>query len=199
MENREISQQLEEMRSQIAILKGKLENQKIVNEKQLRNSMTKHMSKIDRRMLTMIVLGCISLVYCTWFFTTQMQLSNAFTFATAALLSSCLAITIYKHCSFRRIDISRGNIVDVIERLTNIKKHYGEWWKIGLPLILVWYAWLMYEVLTTYNYVPYVIGFCFGSTFGIIIGLIAGSKVNRKIANETQEILDQIHELQQMQ
>ena len=89
--------------------------------------------------------------------------------------------------------------MDVIERLTNIKKHYGEWWKIGLPLILVWYAWLMYEVLTTYNYVPYVIGFCFGSTFGIIIGLIAGSKVNRKIANETQEILDQIHELQQMQ
>ena len=198
MENRELSRELEEMRSQIAILKSKLENQKIVNEKQLRNSMTKHMSKIDRRMLTIIVLGCLSLIYCTWYFTALMQLSHAFTFATAAILSGCLAITIHKHHSFRRIDLSRGNILDVVERLTNIKRHYREWWKIGLPLVLIWYGWLLYEVLTTYNYEPHIIGFSLGSAFGITIGLIAGFKVNSKIVNETQEILDQIHELQQM-
>ena len=199
MENKEISQQLEEMRSQIAMLKGKLEKQKIVNEKQLRNSMTKHISKIDRRMLTTVILGCLSLVYCTWFFTTRMQLSNAFTLATAALLCGCLAITIHKHWSFRHIDISRGNILDVIERLTNIKKHYSEWWKTALPILLVWYGWWLYEVLTTYNYESYILGFSLGSALGIIIGLIAGFNVNRKIANETQEILNQIHELQQMQ
>lgn len=198
MENREVSQQLEEMRQQIAILKGKLETQKIVNEKQLRNSMTKHMSKIDRRMLVTIILGCLSLAYCTWFFTTRMHLSHAFTFATAAMVSVCLAITIHKHYSFRRIDISHGNIMDVIERLTKIKKHYGEWWKIGLPLVLVWYAWLMYEVLATYNFEPYIMGFSLGSAFGIVIGLIAGFKFNQKIVKETEEILDQIKELQQM-
>ena len=87
----------------------------------------------------------------------------------------------------------------MIERLTNIKKHYSEWWKTALPILLVWYGWWLYEVLTTYNYESYILGFSLGSALGIIIGLIAGFNVNRKIANETQEILNQIHELQQMQ
>ena len=78
--------QLEEMREQIAMLKGKLENQKIVNEKQLRNSMTNKMSKIDRTMFGTVIAGLIALIYCTWFFTSLMHLSAAFTFATAALI-----------------------------------------------------------------------------------------------------------------
>ena len=199
MENRDFSREMEEMRSQIAMLKGKLENQKIVTEQQLRSSMTQKMSKIDKRMFTTIILGCCSLVYCTWFFTTRMHLSHAFTFATAALISACLAISIYKYISFRRIDLSRGHVLDVVERLTNIKKHYREWWKTGLPILLLWYGWWIYELLTIYNYESYIVGLCFGSAFGIAIGLIAGFKVNNKIANETDEILKQIHELQQMQ
>lgn len=199
MENRDISMQLEEMREQIAMLKGKLENQKIVNEKQLRNSMTNKMSKIDRTMLGTVIAGLIALIYCTWFFTSLMHLSAAFTFATAALISACLVITLYKHHSFRRIDISRGNIIDVVERLTKINKHYNNWWKIALPILLVWYGWFAYELLTLYNYNSHVIGICVGCFVGGVIGLYAGFKINSKIVKETDEILCQIHELQQMQ
>lgn len=198
MENREISRELEEMRSQIEILKCKLENQKIINEQQLRSSMTNKMSNIDKTMLRTIILGFLALIYCTWYFTTTMRLSPAFTFATSVLISACLAITIYKHYSFRRIDLVRDHILDVVERLTKINKHYNNWWKIALPILLIWYGWFAYELLTLYNYNSHVIGICVGSFVGIVVGSIAGFKVNNKIVRETNEILAQIHELQQM-
>lgn len=198
MENREISRELEEMRSQIEILKCKLENQKIINEQQLRNSMTNKMSNIDKTMLRTIILGFLALIYCTWYFTTTMRLSPAFTFATSALISACLAITIYKHYSFRRIDLVRDHILDVVERLTKINKHFSSWWKTALPILLLWYGWWMYEMLTTYHNQTYIIGICVGSFVGIVVGSIAGFKVNNKIVRETNEILAQIHELQQM-
>lgn len=197
MENRELSRELEEMRSQIAMLKSKLDNQKIVTEQQLRSSMKTKMSKIDKTMFSTIIAGCFALAYCSWFFTTRMQLSIAFTVATSALISACLAITIYKHYSFRRIDLTRGNIIDVTERLTKIKQHYSEWWKSALPILLVWYGWWLYEMFMFYGNAPYVVGLCSGSAVGIIVGLIIGLKINRKIANEANDIINQIRELQQ--
>lgn len=198
MENRDISRELEEMRSQMAILKEKLESQRIVNEQQLRNSTTKKMSKIDKRILTTIILGINALVYCTWYFTTRMQLSVAFTIATISLMVVCLAITIYKHHAFRRIDLSRGNVLDVVERLTKIRKHYNEWWKTAVPILLVWYGWWMYELLTIYTHESYIRSISVGSCVGVVVGLIAGYKINNKIVNEADEIVEQIRELQKM-
>lgn len=198
MENRDLSLELEELRSQMTILKGKLETQKIVTEQQLRHSMSKKMSKIDKTMLRTVIGGCLAFIYCTWIFT-RMHLSLPFIFATAVLLGACLAITIYKHYSFRRIDLSEGNLLDVVERLTKIKRHYRDWWKTALPILLVWYGWWMYELLTIYDYNSYAFGIYAGSAVGIIVGLAIGYKINSNIVKETNEILNQIKELQQMQ
>ena len=198
MENRDTSLELEEMRSQIEILKSKLNNQKIINEQQLRYSMSKKMSKIDKTMLRTVIGGCLAFIYCTWVFT-WMRLSFPFIFATAILLSACLAITIYKHYSFRRINLSGGNLLEVVEQLTKIKRHYRDWWKTALPILLAWYGWWMYELLTIYNFNSYALGIYLGSAVGIIVGLVIGYKINSNIVNETNEILNQIKELQQMQ
>ena len=198
MENRELSREIDEMRLQIAMLKEKLESQKIVSQQQLRNSMSTKMSKIEKRMLTTIILGINALVYCIWYFTTRMQLSVAFTIATILLMVVCLAITIYKHHAFRRIDLSRGNVLDVVERLTKIRKHYNEWWKTAVPILLVWYGWWMYELLTIYTHESYIISISVGSCVGVVVGLIAGYKINNKIVNEADEIVEQIHELQKV-
>lgn len=48
MENMIYSQELEEMRSQVAILKKKLEKQAIINDAHIRNSMTAKQSDMTR-------------------------------------------------------------------------------------------------------------------------------------------------------
>mgnify|MGYP003501895248 CR=1 FL=1 len=69
MENTFISHELEEMRSQISILKEKLEKQNIVNEQHIRNSMKSKASDINRIVTVTIVLGVFALVYPAWFST----------------------------------------------------------------------------------------------------------------------------------
>ena len=70
-DNRIISQELEEMRSQISLLKDKLEKQAIVNAEHIKRSVRSKMSEINRTVTATIFIGTFALIYCTWFFASQ--------------------------------------------------------------------------------------------------------------------------------
>ena len=114
------------------------------------------------------------------------------------MLAVCLALTIAQKVTLGRIDFSQGNLVETAEKLSKIKKHYQDWYKIAIPMIIVWLGWLIYEMngiigLNT----PMGIGFCCGAGIGAIIGGIIGVRINKKVVRKATEILDQITELQQ--
>lgn len=182
------------MRSQISILKDKLEKQNIVNERHIRNSMKSKMSDINRTVAGTIILGSLALPYCTWFFWSQ-DLSPVFVIATAIMLIICLALTILQQLRLRKLDFSEGALVETAVKLSEVRKHYSEWHRIAIPMIIVWFCWLMYEVISNMGTEPYVIGFCCGAFVGGIIGGILGFRVNRKVVRRATEILDQIEDL----
>ena len=191
-----ISNELEEMRSQISALKEKLDKQTIVNEEHIRRSMKSKMSDINKTVTATIVLGIIALVYCTWFFYSQ-GCSLVFVGATAVMLAVCLGLTIGQKVSLGRMDFSKGNLIETAEGLSKIKTHYQNWHKIAIPTIIVWVAWMLYEMNTLLGLdSPMAIGFCCGALVGCIFGGIAGHRINRKIVHKATEILDQIEELQ---
>lgn len=194
-ENTLISRELEEMRSQIGILRKKLEKQKIVNEKHIRNSMKSKASDMNRIIWGSIIAGTFALPYCTWFFWSQ-HMSLSFIIATAAMLSVCLGLTIAQQVTLRRLNFSQGNLVDVATKLSKVRTHYREWWKTATPLLTVWFTWLMYEIISSMGSGPYVIGFCCGALIGGIIGGIIGFRINRKVVGKANEILNQIEEIQ---
>ncbi|MBO5108844.1 MAG: hypothetical protein J6B97_10495 [Bacteroidales bacterium] len=190
-----ISHELEQMRSQIGILKDKLEKQNIVNEQHIRNSMKSKMSSINRTIAGTIVAGAFALPYCTWFFWSQ-DLSKLFIVATAIMLTVCLGLTILQQVRLKNLDFSGSNLVETAEQLSKVKKHYSEWHWVALPMIIIWLGWLMYEMISKLGNEPYVIGFCCGAAVGAIIGGIIGFRINRKVIRKTGEILEQIEELQ---
>ena len=190
-----ISHELEQMRSQIGILKDKLEKQNIVNEQHIRNSMKSKMSSINRTIAGTIVAGAFALPYCTWFFWSQ-DLSKLFIVATAIMLTVCLGLTILQQVRLKNLDFSGSNLVETAEQLSKVKKHYSEWKWVALPMIIIWLGWLMYEMISKLGNEPYVIGFCCGAAVGAIIGGIIGFRINRKVIRKTGEILEQIEELQ---
>ena len=195
MENTFISHELEEMRSQIGILKEKLEKQNIVNERHIRNSMKSNMSSINKTVTMTIFLGIFAFVYCTWFFWSQ-GLSTLFVVATAIMLAVCLGLTIAKQVTLKRLDFSSGNLVEVAEKLGGIKKHYQDWIKIAIPMILIWFSWLIYEMISTLGVSPMTMGFCTGAVLGGLIGGFVGMRMNKKVITKTTEILSQIKDLQ---
>ena len=190
-----ISNELEQMRSQISLLKDKLEKQNIVNEQHIRRSMKSKMSSINRTIAGTIIAGAFALPYCTWFFWSQ-DLSKLFIVATAIMLTVCLGLTILQQVRLKNLDFSDSNLVETAEELSKVKKHYSEWHWVAIPMIIIWLGWLMYEMISKLGNEPYVIGFCCGAAVGAIIGGIIGFRINRKVIRKTGEILEQIEELQ---
>ena len=192
-----ISYELEEMRAQLGMLKDKLEKQTIINETHIRNSMKSKMSDINKTVTGTIIAGVFALCYCTWFFYWQ-DFSLAFVIATFVMLAVCLGSTIAQRVILGKMDFSQGNLVETAEKLSKIKKHYQDWYKIAIPMIIVWFGWMMYEMISIHGMEsPMAIGFCCGAIIGGILGGILGMRINRKVARKATEILDQISELQQ--
>ena len=192
-----ILHELEEMRAQLGMLKDKLEKQTIINETHIRNSMKSKMSDINKTVTGTIIAGVFALCYSTWFFYWQ-DFSLAFVIATFVMLAVCLGITIAQRVILGKMDFSQGNLVETAEKLSKIKKHYQDWYKIAIPMIIVWFGWMIYEMLSIHGMEsPMAIGFCCGALIGGVIGGIIGMRINRKVARKATEILVQIEELQQ--
>ena len=195
MENKIYSQELEEMRSQVAILKKKLDKQTIISDSHIRNSMTSTRSDMTRIIAATILVGVLSMPYCTWIFY-KYGFSLYFIIASDIMLAVCVGLTIKQRCALKNLDFTQGNLVDVAEKLNKVKTHYHEWIKIALPMILIWVSWLAYEILTKMEPSPMQMGFLLGSAAGVIIGGFFGYRINRKIVGKSTEILKQIEELQ---
>ena len=192
-----ISHELEEMKTQLGMLKDKLEKQTIINKTHIRNSMKSKMSDINKTVTGSIIACVFALGYCTWFFYWQ-NCSLAFVIATFVMLAVCLGLTIVQRITLGRMDFSKGNLVETTEKLSKIKTHYMDWYKIAIPMIIVWVGWMMYEMLKIHGIESTMaVSFCIGALAGVILGGIAGMRINRKVVSKAAEILDQISELQQ--
>ena len=113
------------------------------------------------------------------------------------MLVVCLLLTVIERIKLGRLDFSQGNIVETARTLNKIKTHYQEWYKIAIPMIVIWLAWLVYEMSGILGWEsPIAIGFYCGAGIGVIIGAFAGARINRKITGKATEILNQIEDLQ---
>ena len=194
MENTFISHELEEMRTQISILKQQLEKQTIVNENHIRLSMKSKAGDLNRTIRLTVGGGIFALIYCPIVFA-HLGCSVPFVIVTTVILAICLILTIRQKVVLGRLDFSQGNLVEIAQSLGNIRKHYIRWTRMFAPaIIILWYAWCMYEFVYMDSAGGMVICIC--GTIGGIIGGIIGVSINRKVVRKADEILSQIEELQ---
>ena len=193
-----LSHELEQMRTQIGMLKQKLEQQAIVNDTHIRNSMKSKISDLNRTILGTIFAGIFAVIFAPMTFFIQ-GCSLTFIIATAVMLAVCLGLTIVQKMNLgKMMDLSQGNLVETAEKLSKVRTHYKEWYKIAIPMILVWGGWMIYEMVQVLGIEsPTAIGFYCGAGVGLLIGGIIGSRINRKVVRQANEILAQIEELQQ--
>lgn len=198
MENNTLlSNELEQMRSQIGMLKQKLEQQAIVNDMHIRNSMKSNISDLNRTVRATIFAGIFAVVFAPVTFYIQ-GASLAFVISTAVMLAVCLGLTIVQKINLgKMMDLSQGNLVETAEKLSKVRTHYKDWYKIAIPMLLAWGGWMIYEMVQVLGVdSPTAVGFYSGAGVGLIIGGIIGARVNRKVVNKANEILSQIEELQ---
>lgn len=188
--------ELEEMKQQMALLKKKLEQQKIVNENVLRSAMKKKFYGLNKRVRVIFIMGIFVAIWAPGNFT-LLGFSPLFCAATAVMLLFSAFKTFQYHRKLWRLNFSQSNLIELSEQLTLLRKRYKEWYKIAWTMLIPWFIWIIYEGYKLYG--EESVWFLGGSAVGVIIGGLIGTRINNNIIRQTDELLEQIDEYKKMQ
>ena len=188
--------ELVQMREQRAALRSKLATQQIVSEKLILSAIKNGVSKINRFGIIYIVCGCIAIPYCAWSFGFS-GFSQLVIWGTVLFLLLCVGGTIFIHKGLRNADISRGNMVEVGERVARLRKQYGMWHFVTVPLLFVWLYFGYLEICTLYPDPEVQQIFIVTALAGGVIGAFFGLKMHFKVVRMADDVLAHIKDLQE--
>ena len=184
---------LENMRQQMTTLKNKLNQQEIVNDRLMRRSMKNEVNTITRRYYIIMALGLFMIPYGYWCFVKLCGLSLFFWIVTSIFMLICVGATYYTLRKINDPDMMNRNLVEARKKVASAKKFEANWLFFGIPAVVLWMSWFLYE---TYQLHGGGIsnGLFWGGCIGGIIGAICGLSLNFKTQRQYQDIIDQIEE-----
>ena len=186
-------QELEELRGQVSLLKEKLMRQQIISERAIIEAAQKGIGKLNKTGKVWGAFGIFAVVYCTFIFH-RFGFSDAFVAFTGVFLLICAGVTIYAHWGISSIDVSRGNLVDIAQRLIRFRKIYSRYHLFSIPALLVW-CYFLYQ--DAQHMLEYAEGFLIAGCVGGLIGAVIGLKAHFKVIRDTDKVLKNISELMQ--
>ena len=186
--------ELEQMREQLSLLKDKLREHEIVNERAIMQSVKRSVGSINHRGALHIIFGALAVPFCCWVFS-SMGLSENFVIGTGLMLGMCAIATIYAHIGLNFINVSRDNLVQVGLRTVHLRKIYKAWYYIAVPMLLVWIYFLYGEFAELFSDKQELNGILLAAAIGGLIGGAIGIRLHFKTIHEADEILEHIQDL----
>ncbi len=184
--------ELEDMRSQLAAFKKKLDNQEIVNDRLLRRAISKNLSGIHRVRNTFLVLGVfaiyINIHYCLMF-----NLSYWFMGYAMLIIAYEIYNTLKYHKNIEDININNADLLTTVKELKTLKSRYNHAFLNSAPLLAIFIGWMLYEVNLNYG-AHFTKHYIIMVGIGIIIGGALGLMLNRKVVRACNEIIKDIEE-----
>ena len=185
--------EFDEMRQQMAILKDKLENQTIVNDRFIRRSIKRSVGTINRRYLVLAIVALAMIPYGYWAFVVLNGLSVALWLTMCLLMLIVVGFMYYNGRDLRDDDLMGGNLLDVKRKVTLAKKRDANWLWFGIPAAMLWFGWFMYEESQTGLFSQGALLFFIVC---MIAGLVLGLMVHFKTQRHYRDAIDQIEELE---
>ena len=186
--------ELENMRQQMTTLKKKLDQQEIVNDHFLRRSMKKEVNNINCRYNIIMALCVLMIPYGYWCFVVLSHLSIAFWIVTSIFMLICGAATFYNSRKISDPNLMNHNLVEARKKVASAKKFEANWLLFGIPAVILWFGWFVYEIYQIQGG-DFNNGFFWGGCIGGIIGAFFGIKMHFKTQRQYQDIIDQIEDI----
>ena len=198
MEKYITSPELEEMKQQICLLKGKLEKQTIINDHIIRQAMQQKVSGMHKDTIIMIVVAIIGIPYCFFFF---MLVGFSYWLAAGTvlfLLASLVKLNQNKKKLSRIRTLLNENLVECGKSVLLLKKEILQSFKIMRPILAVWVIWFFAEIffVLPQDDNDFIISITCGSLVGLLIGLGLGISKHKKDMKTIKDILLQIKDLE---
>lgn len=199
-QNNNISE-LESLRVQMAEFKQQLNQQEIVNDRLLAESMKKKMSWIKNYFI--FELAILPVLFITWLGLREiMHLSwwNVCFLITLCSIDVLADYHINLH-SLKTADYLHCNLIATVEKLVRMKHQRALQMAISIPMVVIWLLWAGIEVYNGLDFATcdfqsgFLKGGLVGGAIGGVAGLIFAFKVYHKMQKINDDIISQIKEL----
>lgn len=202
MEEKNIMTELEQMREQMQVLRGKLDKQEIVSDKLIRNSVRSKMSWIKKFVYVEFLL--LPVTAFVWFGIKEVFNLSWINYAILMIMSTIDAILDYRInvASLNFEKVADGSLTDTLQKLIRMKQMRAKSFFIMLPLVVLWCVWTGIEMwqgvgsLGEADSLMRTAGYSGlgGLIIGIPIGLFAAFRIYRKMQRTNDELIAQIGE-----
>ena len=190
--------EMQEMKEQMALLKETLRKEQIVNDRLLREAMHGKVERIHRKAW---VVGLCALYVCTfgiWSFH-ELGLSWYLIGATVAMMIYSVVKTIIIHRRLAANNVMTDDLRTVAHAAKRLKEDYIRSLYGGMAMVFVWFIWLAMEILfgqTVYAESSIMVrGGMLGMLFfGGVIGFILGYRIHRRVLSLCDDIIRQVDE-----
>lgn len=189
-----MTNELEQMRDQIAILRRKLDKETIINERLLRRAMHDKVRGITRDNRAMIIVGTLATPYMAVTFH-HLGMSLAFCIASCLLMIVCIVATWWGQRDLHADELLDGDVVSVGKKVLRLKQMNDRWLWYAIPMLVLWLAWLIWEAYQQIGGTPLFYGFVTGGAVGVVVGGVIGGMVRRRTQRRAREVLAHIEEL----
>ena len=160
----------------------------------MRRSMRNEVDTITRRYYLIMAVGLFMIPYGYWCFVKLCGLSLFFWIATSIFMLICVGATFYTNRKISDPNLMNHNLVEARKKVASAKKFEADWLFFGIPAVVLWLGWFMYEVYQIHGG-AIDNGFFWGGCIGGIIGAICGLSLNFRTQRQYQDIIDQIEDL----
>ena len=182
-------QELETLRSQMDLLRKKLEQETIVNEKLMRETMRSRVSTINRQGWISIVVAILMILWTPLFFN---HFSTTFIITTIVFMLVDAILTYIIHKQVNERQLMSEDMRTVANKMRTLKKRYQWSTIIELPLVIAWCVWFCYEIIQQTKGSWHIIAISIA--IGAIIGAFIAWKMYRKVIDNCDAIIQQIEE-----
>ena len=185
------------MREQLAALKKQLDTQEIINDRLIKEAMSSKLSSINRSAIWICVV-CLIMIPLGYLNFQRLGHSTAFCIATSMLFLICFVAIFLSHYRLRKSDIRNGNLITTYTEVARMRKIYKSWHYWSIPMLIVWFAWLEYEIYIAQanEDITALLMISASGIFGGVIGGIIGLRIHKRTLRTADDLLRQIEELQ---
>lgn len=191
MENYEKEfEELEEMRSQAALLKNKLDQESIVTDEMLRKVMKRKANIINSNAWISVAASLYVIIWSLCFLRSE-GFSLAFIITTIVMMLVCDFFTWRYHKDVNKKTMN-GDLVTVAKVMKKLKKNYKNRMKYGISMLGIWFVWFAAEYCNILDNTKLFLGTLVLLIVGVTVGALLGYRMHKSVINNADEVIKQI-------
>lgn len=185
---------LEQMRRQISLLKGRLAQHEIVSDESIERTIGRYIKEYNRtrrQNLIMMTAVIVSTPLCLY----NLRIPVWFIFLTISYFFVAICYELLSHDRIDETSFSDSDMVSISAKAAKMIRRNGQWLLFGIPMSAVWLVLFAREIIRVNGGVENSAFLLAGAVTGGIIGGIIGLKRYRRARDNARAIIDEVNRI----